>query len=282
LALIVRRPSISAWPKSHPNGWSFPTSRGASAAGAVRKSGSKTFVVQVGWREAPAGQHHAVAELQHIGEDPLLDLTDCSDIVVDPFLGSGSTLIAADKTGRVCRGVELDPLYVDVIVRRFEAATGNQAVLVQTGDTSEALATQGAGTGVALRPAPAVAEAASGLDVSVKGAGAIAHLPARTPARPVNVRRSDAGPFRPPRELTNRKEARRRHADQEPNCTNRTAAILAAKLREFGCDEVSMQPPKCDIERVAMLKKFSDLDRGGACEAQGAPNSPRSSAAPVT
>jgi hypothetical protein len=56
------------------------------------------------------------------------------------FLGSGSTLIAADKTGRVCRGVELDPLYVDVIVRRFEAATGNQAVLVETGETFEALA----------------------------------------------------------------------------------------------------------------------------------------------
>ena len=48
--------------------------------------------------------------------------------------------------GRVCRGVELDPLYVDVIVRRFEAATGNQAVLVETGETFEALATQGAGT----------------------------------------------------------------------------------------------------------------------------------------
>ena len=106
-----------------------------------------------------------VAELQHIGEDPLLDLTDRGDIVVDPFLGSGSTLIAADKIGRVCRGVELDPLYVDVIVRRFEAATGNQAVLVETGETFEALATQDAGTGVGLRPAPAVAderEAATG------------------------------------------------------------------------------------------------------------------------
>ena len=57
-------------------------------------------------------------------EDALLDLSNRSDIVVDPFLGSGSTLIAADKTGRVCRGVELDPLYVDVIVRRYEAATG--------------------------------------------------------------------------------------------------------------------------------------------------------------
>jgi DNA modification methylase len=51
-------------------------------------------------------------------EDALLDLSDRSDIVIDPFLGSGSTLIAADKTGRVCRGVELDPLYVDVTVRR--------------------------------------------------------------------------------------------------------------------------------------------------------------------
>jgi hypothetical protein len=59
-------------------------------------------------------------------EDALLDLTNRGDIVLDRFLGSGSTLIAADKTGRVCRGVELDPLYVDVIVRRFEAATDNQ------------------------------------------------------------------------------------------------------------------------------------------------------------
>jgi DNA modification methylase len=44
--------------------------------------------------------------------------------VIDPFLGSGSTLIAAETAGRVCRGIELDPLYVDVIVRRYEAATG--------------------------------------------------------------------------------------------------------------------------------------------------------------
>lgn len=52
-------------------------------------------------------------------------------------------LIAADKTGRVCRGVELDPPYVDVIVRRHEAATGNQAVLVETGEMFEALAAAG-------------------------------------------------------------------------------------------------------------------------------------------
>jgi DNA modification methylase len=76
-------------------------------------------------------------------EDALLDLTNRGDIVVDPFLGSGSTLIAADKTGRVCRGIELDPLYVDVIIRRYEAATGNATVLVETGETFEALAVRG-------------------------------------------------------------------------------------------------------------------------------------------
>jgi hypothetical protein len=58
---------------------------------------------------------------------------------LDPFLGSGSTLIAAENTGRICRGVELDPLYVDVIVRRYEAARGEAAVLVETGETFEDL-----------------------------------------------------------------------------------------------------------------------------------------------
>jgi DNA modification methylase len=77
-------------------------------------------------------------------EDALLDLTHRGDIVVDPFLGSGSTLIAADKTGRVCHGGELDPLYVDVIVRRYEAATDDSAVFIETGETFEALAARGA------------------------------------------------------------------------------------------------------------------------------------------
>ena len=70
----------------------------------------------------------------------LLDLSNRRDIVVDPFLGSGSTLIAADKTGRLCRGVELDPLYVDVIVRRYQVATGNLAVLLETDEAFELLA----------------------------------------------------------------------------------------------------------------------------------------------
>ena len=51
-----------------------------------------------------------------------------------PIHRSRSTLIAAEKTGRRCRGVELDPLYVDVILRRYEAVTGRQAVLESTGE----------------------------------------------------------------------------------------------------------------------------------------------------
>jgi len=49
------------------------------------------------------------------------------DVVMDPFGGSGTTLIAAEKTGRLARLIELDPKYVDVIVRRWQDWTGQQA-----------------------------------------------------------------------------------------------------------------------------------------------------------
>ena len=59
--------------------------------------------------------------------DAILDSTKRGDIVLDPFLGSGSTLIAAEKIGRCCRGIEIDPLYVDTIIRRWQNWTGEQA-----------------------------------------------------------------------------------------------------------------------------------------------------------
>ena len=103
------------------NVWTYP---GASSRGSDARRGLKD---------------HPTVKPTAMLEDALLDLTNCGDTVVDPFLGSGSTLIAAEKTGRVCRGVELDPLYVDVIVRRYEVATGDAATHVETGETYEAL-----------------------------------------------------------------------------------------------------------------------------------------------
>ena len=69
-------------------------------------------------------------------------IRDCSrrgEIVLDAFGGSGSTLIAAEKTGRSARLIEYDPLYCDTIVRRWEAYTGKPAILKATGQTFEAV-----------------------------------------------------------------------------------------------------------------------------------------------
>jgi DNA modification methylase len=65
--------------------------------------------------------------------DAILDLTSRDDIVLDPFLGSGTTLIAAEKSGRRCHGLELDPAYVDVIVRRWQTFTGSTAIRADDG-----------------------------------------------------------------------------------------------------------------------------------------------------
>jgi len=67
--------------------------------------------------------------------DAILDCTARGDIVLDPFLGSGTTLVAAEKTGRAGRGLELDPRYVDVAVRRLEEFTGRDAVHAASGLT---------------------------------------------------------------------------------------------------------------------------------------------------
>ena len=80
-------------------------------------------------------QYHPTVKPVAMLEDALLDMTERGDIVIDPFLGSGSTLIACEKTGRHCRGLELDPLYVEVILRRYEAVTKRPAVLESTGET---------------------------------------------------------------------------------------------------------------------------------------------------
>lgn len=70
----------------------------------------------------------------------ILDVTRRGALVLDPFGGSGTTLIAAERTGRTARLIEFDPLYCDVIVRRFEAYTGKRAKLAATGEAFEDVA----------------------------------------------------------------------------------------------------------------------------------------------
>jgi DNA modification methylase len=73
--------------------------------------------------------------------DAILDCSARGDVVLDGFLGSGTTVMAAERTGRRCFGIEIDPLYVDTIIRRWQAFTGDTARHVATGRTFSELET---------------------------------------------------------------------------------------------------------------------------------------------
>jgi DNA modification methylase len=74
--------------------------------------------------------------------DAIKDCSRRSDPVLDPFCGSGTMLIAAERTGRKARALEIDPTYVDVAVRRWQAYTGKSAVLAGSGKTFETIEEQ--------------------------------------------------------------------------------------------------------------------------------------------
>jgi hypothetical protein len=83
---------------------------------------------------------HPTVKPTDLVADAIKDCSRRGDIVLDPFGGSGTTLIAAQKSGRLARLIEYDPSYCDVIVRRFEAVTGTSAVLARTGQSFEDVA----------------------------------------------------------------------------------------------------------------------------------------------
>ena len=85
-------------------------------------------------RKAALGMHPTVKPIGLVA-DALLDTSHPGGIILDPFCGSGTTLLAAHRTRRLGRGIELDPAYVDVAVRRMEAATGAPARHAVTGLT---------------------------------------------------------------------------------------------------------------------------------------------------
>ena len=104
------------------NVWQYP---GASTLGSDAREGLKV---------------HPTVKPRAMMEDALLDMTDRGEIIIDPFLGSGSTLLAAETTARRCRGIELDSIYCDLTIRRWQELTGDQAILVATGETFDELA----------------------------------------------------------------------------------------------------------------------------------------------
>jgi hypothetical protein len=78
--------------------------------------------------------------------DAIMDVSARGDIVLDSFLGSGTTVIAAERTGRRCYGIEIDPLFVDTAIRRWEAWTRDHARHAASGMTFEEVAAErGAG-----------------------------------------------------------------------------------------------------------------------------------------
>jgi DNA modification methylase len=85
-------------------------------------------------RDAALAIHPTVKPLALV-RDAIIDASDREDVVLDPFGGSGTTLLAADAVRRRARLIELDPLYCDVIVRRAQQALGIRAVLQDSGMT---------------------------------------------------------------------------------------------------------------------------------------------------
>jgi DNA modification methylase len=112
--------------RNRSNVWAYP---GANTFGRVGEEGGLL-------REHPTVKPVALIA------DVLLDASRRGEIVLDPFVGSGSTLIAAEKVGRQARVIEIDPLYVDVAIRRWERWAGREARLDGDGRTFREIASE--------------------------------------------------------------------------------------------------------------------------------------------
>ena len=91
-----------------------------------------------GQRDKALAMHPTVKPVALV-EDAILDCSNLNGIVVDAFLGSGNTLIACESAGRRCLGMELDPPYVDLIIRRWQELAGQAAVHQSSGLTFDQL-----------------------------------------------------------------------------------------------------------------------------------------------
>jgi DNA modification methylase len=110
---------------------------------AVKKSGKghwagdrkQTTLWQIANRDQDADTVHGTQKPVECMRRPILNNSSPGQAVYEPFVGSGTTLIAAETTGRVCYGIELNPAYVDVAIARWQQFTGEAAILDGTGQT---------------------------------------------------------------------------------------------------------------------------------------------------
>jgi len=103
---------LGRYGRNRTNVWTYP--------------GANTFLRTS--EEADLLAQHPTPKPVALVADALLDVTVRGDLVLDAFLGSGTTLMAAERIGRRCRGIELDPLYIDLAIRRWIRRTGEPAL----------------------------------------------------------------------------------------------------------------------------------------------------------
>ncbi|WP_374379526.1 site-specific DNA-methyltransferase [Dongia sp.] len=110
---------LGKYGRNRTNVWNYP---GANTLARTSREGSPLAV-------------HPTVKPTALVADAILDGSRRNDIVLDSFLGSGTTLVAAERVGRRCFGMELDPLYVDTAIRRWQALTKGEVKLESTGRT---------------------------------------------------------------------------------------------------------------------------------------------------
>ena len=102
-------------------------------------------------RDADLAAHPTVKPVGLIA-DAIRDCSKRGDIILDPFAGSGTIVLAAERTGRKAAAIELDPHYVDTAIKRWQEVVGMQAILSSTGQTFAEVAADRAGFADPITP----------------------------------------------------------------------------------------------------------------------------------
>jgi DNA modification methylase len=119
ICLIWRKIQLGKYGRYRTNIWNYPS------ANTFSRSGPDGDLLAL----------HPTPKPVALIADAIKDSTARGALVLDPFLGSGTAVIAAERTGRVCYGMELDPLYVDTLIRRWQRRTKLDAIHVGSGET---------------------------------------------------------------------------------------------------------------------------------------------------